>query len=269
METECAAAEDHDVEVALAQFFHHPREEREVCPGQQREANSVDVFLQCRLGDLLGRLVQPGVDDLEAGVAEILRERVVDLAGEIARADDALRPERAQRGDVILNPFMGAGARWSPFLELRDPQDARELSRAWIGTSTGESAVWHGYAETFLAAVLARLSSLPEGTPEELLRVLGSASLEELRALLSMTSAAPLLEVGNERMFGSVRAITMSRLAVLPELLRAQGPAFSVRDWVDSGRGVLFLPYRANEIATLRQVISTWQIGRASCRERV
>jgi hypothetical protein len=31
-----------------------------------------------------------------------------------------------------------------------------------------------------------------------------------------------------------------------------------VRKWIREGRGVLFLPYQANEIASLRHIISTW-----------
>ncbi len=38
--------------------------------GQQREADGVGVLLQHGLGDLLGRLVQTGVDDLETVVAQ-------------------------------------------------------------------------------------------------------------------------------------------------------------------------------------------------------
>jgi type IV secretory pathway TraG/TraD family ATPase VirD4 len=31
-----------------------------------------------------------------------------------------------------------------------------------------------------------------------------------------------------------------------------------VRDWVESGRGALFLPYQASQIAALRTIIATW-----------
>ena len=65
------AAEDEDVtEVALAQFFHDTGEEGEVRTGEQRQADGIDVFLQCRLGDLLGGLVQARVDDLETMVTK-------------------------------------------------------------------------------------------------------------------------------------------------------------------------------------------------------
>ena len=36
------------------------------------------------------------------------------------------------------------------------------------------------------------------------------------------------------------------------------GTGFSVREWVKSGRGVLFLPYQADQIAALRAILSIW-----------
>ena len=41
--------------------------------------------------------------------------------------------------------------------------------------------------------------------------------------------------------------------------VRAQAAApFSIRDWVERGPGLLFLPYRADQIAALHTIISTW-----------
>jgi type IV secretory pathway TraG/TraD family ATPase VirD4 len=37
-----------------------------------------------------------------------------------------------------------------------------------------------------------------------------------------------------------------------------QTPLFSVREWVKSGRGVLFLPYQADQISALKAIISIW-----------
>src|SRR5665213_616433 len=39
---------------------------------------------------------------------------------------------------------------------------------------------------------------------------------------------------------------------------RSRGEPLSVRKWVGEGKGVLFLPYRASEIASLRGLVSTW-----------
>ena len=190
---------------------------------------------------------------LEAALARGDRAVIADPdGGYLARTFDA------RRSDLILNPFDARSAVWQPFDEIDVPEDARELARALIGTASGETAAWHGYAETFLAAVLERLKCLPGAPSAELYRVLSSAPLSELRAILAGTAAAPLVESGNERMFGSVRAIAMSRLAALPVILRQSGVHASVRHWIREGSGVLYLPYRANQIATLRHLVSAW-----------
>ncbi len=162
------------------------------------------------------------------------------------------------RGDRMLNPFDARSDVWQPFDEVVAAHDARELARALVGSASGEAAAWHGYAETFLAAVLERLKAAPTATTAELYRVLSTAPLTELRALLAGTSAAPLVESGNERMFGSVRSIAMSRLAALPAIMHQQGATLSVRRWIREGTGVLYLPYQADQIATLRHLVSAW-----------
>ena len=168
------------------------------------------------------------------------------------------RTYEPRRGDLILNPFDARSGVWQPFQELYAPHDARELARALIGSASGEAAAWHGYAETFLAALLERLKLLPQPTVDELYRALATAPLTELRLILQGTSAAPLVESGNERMFGSVRSIAMSRLAALPVIQRQSGVHCSVRQWVREGSGVLYLPYKADQIATLRHLVSAW-----------
>ena len=59
-------------------------------------------------------------------------------------------------------------------------------------------------------------------------------------------------------MFGSIRSVTASAVAALEHLEAQSGRSFSVRTWVRQGRGVLFLPYRASQIAALRSILATW-----------
>ena len=49
-----------------------------------------------------------------------------------------------------------------------------------------------------------------------------------------------------------------SSIAALEYVNAQDGIPFSVRQWVRSGRGVLFLPYQAEQIASLRTLIATW-----------
>jgi type IV secretory pathway TraG/TraD family ATPase VirD4 len=52
--------------------------------------------------------------------------------------------------------------------------------------------------------------------------------------------------------------VAASAAAALEHVAAQRARAFSVRDWVQRGRGLLFIPYRATQIAALRSIIATW-----------
>jgi len=72
-------------------------------------------------------------------------------------------------------------------------------------------------------------------------------------------------------MFGSIRSVAGSAAAALAYIKDQRALSFSVRDWVRSGRGVLFIPYQASQIAALRSIIATWMrlaiVETMSCAE--
>jgi type IV secretory pathway TraG/TraD family ATPase VirD4 len=162
------------------------------------------------------------------------------------------------RGDVILNPFDPRSVRWDLYSELRAPYDYDQLARALIGDGTGSDKSWRGYAQTFFAALLRQTREAGICELGEFYRLLTSASVDELRTLLDGTPAQPFLEAGNERMFASVRTVASASTTALDYIRVQRGEGFSLRKWIEQGAGVLFLPYRADQIAALRSVISTW-----------
>ena len=170
------------------------------------------------------------------------------------------------RGDVILNPFDGDAQKWDLFGEITNDYDVEQLARSLIPDSGESDRTWGEYARTFFSAVVQQAMAAGARNDSELYRLLTSAPAEELRLLLAGTAAGPFLEPGNEKMFGSVRSIATSAVRALKYTTRQQAAPFSVRRWVrqgaarsDGGRGgVLFLPYKAGEIAALRSVISAW-----------
>ncbi len=166
------------------------------------------------------------------------------------------------RGDVILNPFDARSRKWSVITDIGSIQDADLLARSLIpntGSSGSGAREWSGYARTFVSAVLRKCLDSGETDSAELWRLIAVATSDELRELLQGTAAQPLLEADNARMFGSIRAVASNAIAAL-EYVNAQDghAAFSVRQWVRSGRGVLFLPYQAEQIAAQRTRIATW-----------
>jgi type IV secretory pathway TraG/TraD family ATPase VirD4 len=190
------------------------------------------------------------------------------LAGALARGDRAViadpnggylaRHYDPGRGDVILNPFEARSVRWDAYAELEAPYDFEALARALIPDGRGEERVWRLYAQTLLSSVLRQTAGAGVREVSELYRLIASAPPEELAILLDGTPAATFLAGGNERMFGSVRAVANAALAGLAHLAIARGPPFSIRRWVREGSGVLFLPYQALEVPALGALVSAW-----------
>jgi type IV secretory pathway TraG/TraD family ATPase VirD4 len=163
------------------------------------------------------------------------------------------------RGDVILNPFDPRSVRWDPFAEVHEPYDAEQLASSLIPSTEDVSGrEWRGYARTFLTALVRRCHEIGRRDAAELWRLIAMAPSTELRGIVAGTPAEPFLEPENARMFGSIRSVAGSAAAALEHVQAQRARALSVRDWIDTGRGVLFLPYRASQIAALRTIIATW-----------
>jgi type IV secretory pathway TraG/TraD family ATPase VirD4 len=190
------------------------------------------------------------------------------LAAALARGDRAViadpdggylnRFYDPKRGDVILNPFDPRAHTWNLYGELTATHDVEQLARSLIPDHDGADRSWRSYARTFFTAVARQTHDAGIHDLAELYRLLTCASTDELRILTTGTPAQPFLEGGNERMFGSIRSVTGASLTALDYLSTQTGPAVSVRDWVRTGGGVLFLPYQADQIAALRSIISAW-----------
>jgi type IV secretory pathway TraG/TraD family ATPase VirD4 len=165
----------------------------------------------------------------------------------------------ADRGDQILNPFDSRAARWDLFGEVTQLHDADQLSRSLIADTEGAEASWRNYARVFLTSLLRQLHRVKHKDPGELYQLIATTPVDDLRDLLADTPAGPYLAQDNGRFFSAVRAVANTHLSALEHIaLQSTRDSLSVREWIRTGRGVLFLPYSANEIATLRSIISTW-----------
>jgi type IV secretory pathway TraG/TraD family ATPase VirD4 len=191
------------------------------------------------------------------------------LAGALKRGDRAVIADPdggyaahfydPYRKDVILNPFDARSVRWDPFAEIENPYDVEQLSSALI--AAGEEAQareWRGYARTFLSAVTKGCIRAEKRDLGELWRVVNVGSVEDLRPIVAGTAAQPFLEPESGKMFGSLRSVAISAIAALEYIKDQRAAPFSVRDWVKNGKGVLFIPYQATQIAALRGVIAAW-----------
>jgi type IV secretory pathway TraG/TraD family ATPase VirD4 len=164
-----------------------------------------------------------------------------------------------RRGDAILNPFDARSARWDPFAEVGAVWDVEQLASGLIPSCEDTSGrEWRGYARTFLSAVMRHCCEHGRRDAREMWRLITVAPAAELRPLVAGSPAQPFLDPENARMFGSIRAVAASAAAAFEYVQAQRARPFSVRRWVHSGSGALFLPYGATQIAALRTIIAAW-----------
>jgi len=157
-----------------------------------------------------------------------------------------------RRGDVILNPFEPKAAKWDLYGEITNDYDISQLARSLIPDHEGSERSWRAYGRTFFSAVVKQTRDGGVKDVSELFRVLVTASTNEIKTLVAGTPAQPFLDEHNARMFDSIRSVTSSAVEALEYIGKQQGPSLSVRNWVNNGKGVLFIPYHAGQIASLR-----------------
>jgi hypothetical protein len=163
------------------------------------------------------------------------------------------------RGDVVLNPFDERSRKWDLFAEIKTPYDVDQLARSLIPDHDGADRSWRGYARTFFSAVTRQAHESGIDDLGELYRLLVVAETAELRTLVKGTPAQPFLDEHNSRMFDSIRSVTSSAVGAIDYIAQQKSAGLSIRDWVSGdSRGVLFMPYKAGQIAALRSTISGW-----------
>ncbi len=198
------------------------------------------------------------------GKSTVIREL---LHGALGRSDRAVIADpdggylshfyNPERGDVILNPFDARSAKWDLFAELRNTYDVDELAQAFI-PDRGSDPIWTNFARTLFSAITSQAQIAGIRDVGELYRLLVAAPKEELVALAAGTPAAPFLEAGSDKLFQGTRSTVTAAVKSLDFVRRQSGPLVSVREWIKSGSGVLFLPYQADQISALKTIISIW-----------
>src|SRR6202035_726666 len=137
--------------------------------------------------------------------------------------------------------------------------DVEQLARSLIPDHEGQDRSWRGYARTFFTSVTRQAHEAGINDVDELYRLLVVADAGELRTLVRGTPAQPFLDEHNSRMFDSIRSVTGSAVGAIDYIAQQDAPRFSIRKWVkEDSPGVLFIPYRAGQIAALSSTISGW-----------
>lgn len=164
-----------------------------------------------------------------------------------------------RRGDIILNPLDRRSVAWSPFAELAGagPWHADRIAKSMVPDREGVEGEWALYSQSLITAVLQRLHERGEATNERLLYFLTVAKSDEIEQLVSGLPAQTLFDVGATKMLSSVRGIIGSYLPSYRFLQPSAGVnAFSIRKWVHSGTGWLWIPYLDDQLDALRPLLS-------------
>jgi hypothetical protein len=177
----------------------------------------------------------------------------------VADPDGAAMSAFFEPGDIILNPFDRRCARWDLLAEIERPGDHAFLAQSVLPhLGIGEHDQWITYAQQLLAAALENFGRLGLGATSDLISMLASGSVAELKLLCEGTAAARYFEPGGEKMLASILGTLAPAVGNLRFIAALDGEPFSIRKWVRSGTGSLWLPYTANQVAALRGLISCW-----------
>lgn len=160
-----------------------------------------------------------------------------------------------QPGDVVLNPFDRRSPGWSIFNEVRKDFDYDRLAKSVVPTAHGPDAQWHHYAQVLLSESLRALMLRGEGDTASLMRWATTATRDELAGLLTGTPAQGLFDVDAAKALASTRFILTSFLAAHKYM--APGD-FSLRSWLESGQGNLYLTWREDMQTALMPLVSCW-----------
>lgn len=161
-----------------------------------------------------------------------------------------------RKGDTVLNPFDTRSPGWSIFNELRKPYDVERFAKSVIPDSSDASAQqWVGYGQQLFAETVRALTQNGEATTERLLYWLTQAPASELKILLTGSAANGLFEPGAEKALASTRFILSHHVGVFQYL---QNGDFSLRTWLESDQGNLYITWREDMLSTLRPLVSAW-----------
>jgi hypothetical protein len=161
-----------------------------------------------------------------------------------------------RKGDTVLNPFDKRSPGWTIFNELRKSYDLERLAKSVI-PDTGDAGAqqWHRYAQQLFAETARALTHNGETSTERLLYWLIQAPAEELKGLLAGSAAIGLFEPGAEKALANTRFILSHHVGVFQYLRPGE---FSLRTWLETGEGNLYITWREDMVATLRPLVSAW-----------
>ena len=176
------------------------------------------------------------------------RAIIVDLNGEFAA-------QFLTDGDKVFNPLDPKAIKWNPISEIRSPDDIDLVLKAAIPTGTSsEEENWLGYSRQFLRALMMRLNEAGELRLERLRHYVMDAGDKEVAAFLQEGENPYRVQANN--MASTVKTITQNCVQSLDR--GAVTSEFSIRQWVRSGSGFIFITPRDRDRAAVTTLINAF-----------
>ena len=159
------------------------------------------------------------------------------------------------RGDKLLNPFDTRMPVWDIWSDCVSAPDFDAMAANIIAPTKGDP-FWSDGARMILGTLLREYGhqTTQPTLPEFLSLLYGDLSKNRL---LKDTEAAQLINAAAEKTlasFANVLAVNTRSLRYLP----TQGAHFSIRDWVGTQRGLLFLTSRHDIHESLKPLMTSW-----------
>jgi type IV secretory pathway TraG/TraD family ATPase VirD4 len=170
-----------------------------------------------------------------------------------------------REGDHILNPFDARSEIWDPFFDIKNKNyDYEQIVFSMIppqNSASGEE--WNGYARTLLRGIMRACGNQDIFTMHYVIDLLNNATNEELKQFVCGTEAEALFttssgDSANNNTVNSTRFVLAKYISSYQYLPKNLGCGFSIRDYIDSGKGNLFITWREDMLQALKPMVSTF-----------
>jgi len=152
-----------------------------------------------------------------------------------------------QDPDVLINPFDRRSVHWDPFIDVQNELDADAMALAFIPPQHNRNDEWAAYARPFIARCIAACQRDGQGNMDALLHHLTSP-IDELQRFLDTKYLPGYFNEGAIKALGSVLFTIGTRLQIFRHIYSG---SFSIRQWIEKGKGNLYLTWRSNELPVL------------------
>lgn len=160
--------------------------------------------------------------------------------------------------DVLLNPYDERTEGWSLFNEVRADYDWKRIALSMVPLGKdANSEEWNGYARLLLREAARKLHQMGTPSVRELFKWCTMADDKDLRVFLKDTDAESLFAGSAE----ASKALTSARFVLskyLAEHCTVPPGKFSIRDWLDNGKGSLYITWREDMKEALKPLVSAW-----------